>query len=67
MRRRPSRIAQRQGARPGAVLAEDERVRPPEAIPGLGDRPRERRPEDRVRLGRGQEVAVAPGPGLAAR
>ena len=47
---RPSRIATRERARPGAVLAEHERIRPAQPIPGVGDRARQRGPEDRVRL-----------------
>ena len=53
---------QRQRAGPRAVLAEDERVRATEALPGVRDGPGERRAEDRMGLGRGQEVAVAAGP-----
>ena len=48
----------RERAGPGAVLAEDERLRPTEPVPGVRDRPGEGGPEDRVGLGRGQEVAV---------
>ena len=58
-------IEDRRGERPGPrpVLAEDERVRPAEPVPRVGDGPCERGAEDRMRLGRGQEVAVAAGSG----
>ena len=49
---------ERERAGPGAVLAEDERLRPTEPVPGVRDRPGEGGPEDRVGLGGGQEVAV---------
>ncbi len=52
-----------EGAGAGAVLAEDERLRAVEAVPRVGDGPGERGPEDRVRLGCGQEVAFATGAG----
>ena len=43
---------------PGAVFAKDERLRPTEPVPRIRDGPGEGGPEDRVGLGRGQEVAV---------
>ena len=52
----------REGARPGAVLTDDERIGPPDPLPDLGERARQRIAEDRVELGGGQEVAVAAGP-----
>ena len=61
LRREAVKDRERERARPGAVLAEHERIRPVQPIPGVGDRVRQRGPEDRVRLGGGQEVAVAPG------
>ena len=58
-RARPSRIGERERPGPGAVLAEHERLRPAEPVPGVRDGPGERGAEDRVRLRGGQEVAVA--------
>ena len=53
---------QRPGSRPG--LGDRERVRPPERLPRLLQQPADDRAVDRVRLGRGQEVAAATGAGV---
>ena len=47
-----------EGARARTVLAQDERRRPSEAIPDLGQLAADEATECRVQLGRGQEVAV---------
>ena len=44
---------------PGAVFAKDERGGPAQPSPRIGDEPGERTAEDRMGLGRGEEVAFA--------
>ncbi len=55
-----------QRSRSGAVLDERERRRSAESLPGFGDLPGERRPEDRMQLGSRQEVPPRVGRAAAA-
>jgi hypothetical protein len=52
---------QRQRAGAGAVFAKDERGGPAQPPPGIADEPGQRPAEDRMRLGRGEEVAFPAG------